>query len=186
MHPRSIAGALVFGLTLAATPLLAQSSDRYSTYDRSEYDRPEPHRDPAGYATPPGRRVVIERVAPRVVTVEWMAGRMGSREVWVGRGYRPVTLWVVDGRYYDRYDPYWERGVRRPDIRQIVVYERDGRYWRDYDGDGDHDRRDEWLAQHDRWHYDHAYDRDFDRKHREWHRRHQRDNRDWDWDGDRD
>ncbi|HEU4699067.1 MAG TPA: hypothetical protein VFS40_07805 [Gemmatimonadales bacterium] len=174
MQPRSIAGSiagsLVVGLTLLATPLVAQSGDRYSTYDR-----PVPHADPDGYATPPGRRVAprpLPRVAPRVVTVERAAPRGWARPVWVQRGYRPVTIWYVDGRYYDRYDPFWERGVRRVVVREVVVYERDGRYYRDWDRDGDWDRRDDWLRKHDDWVRKHYDDRNFDRKHREWHAKH--------------
>jgi hypothetical protein len=59
---------------------------------------------------------------------------------WVRQGYRPVTLYYVDGRYYDRW--IGGRGVR-----EIVVYERGGRYYeasehrRDHDHDRDRDYR---------------------------------------------
>jgi hypothetical protein len=46
-------------------------------------------------------------------------------------GYRPVQVWYDDDRdcYYDRYDR------SRGRLREIVIYERDGRYYRDDDRD---------------------------------------------------
>jgi hypothetical protein len=81
-----------------------------------------------GYSTyrrPPARRVVVvER--PRIVAVE-RVHRHRSHKHWVRRGYRPVTLYYWDGRYYDR------RVGHRHGVRTIVVWERDGRFYHDCD-----------------------------------------------------
>ncbi len=71
---------------------------------------------------------MVERYAPRVIVVERVRAHR-PRTYWARRGYRPVTLYYVDGRYYDRW--YGGRGVR-----EIVVYERDGRYYEACDHDG--------------------------------------------------
>ena len=75
-----------------------------------------------GYSTyrrPTARRVVVvER--PRIVVVE-RVHRHRPHKHWARRGYRPVTLYYWDGRYYDR------RVGHRHGVRTIVVWERDGR-----------------------------------------------------------
>lgn len=79
-----------------------------------------------GYSTyrrPVTRRViVVER--PRVVLVERVHRHHHGRH-WARRGYRPVTLYYRDGRYYDRHVGH-SHGVR-----EVVVWERDGRYYHD-------------------------------------------------------
>ena len=59
------------------------------------------------------------------------------------RGFRQVRVWYDAGqeRYYDRYDPY------HSGLREIVVYERDGRYYQD-DGRNDDHR---WNDRDDRY-----------------------------------
>lgn len=112
-----------------------------------------------GYSTyrhPDARRVVIvERrqprvivVAPKAIVVE-RAQAHRHREYWVRRGYRPVTLYYANGRYYDR----WVGGRG---VREIVVYERQGRY---VDPCDDHR---EFGRDYNR-HYDRDHDRDYDR-----------------------
>ena len=100
------------------------------------------------------RRVVVRRYAPRVVVVEQVRVHRG-RGWWKRHGYRPVVVYydVRHRRFYDG----WDRDRRG--IREVVVYERRGRYytaddhWRDdrrYHGDDDwrDDRRyhgdDDW------------------------------------------
>jgi hypothetical protein len=154
MNATVVAGSLLSGLILTA-PVSAQQvaahvvvrggpvsghvivDNGYSTY----------RRPPAvAYRYPEARRVVvIERPAPRVIRVERFRHHRRA-EYWVHHGYRPVTLFYIDGRYYDRW--YGGRGVR-----EIVVYERDGRYYDAWDDHRDYDHRD----------YDHRdYDRDDD------------------------
>ena len=112
--------------------------DTYSTYGRQR----------VVYRRPPVRRVVVvERTRYR-----------GQAE-WRRFGYRPVALYYVDGRYFDR-------SFNRAGLRQVVVYERDGRYFREYDQDGrydrdgydrdrhDHDRHDGDRHGHDRYNWD--------------------------------
>jgi hypothetical protein len=134
MYPRIVAGSLLAGLLAAASPAAAQDvtadvvfrggpvtgrvivGDRYSTY----------HRPPVVvYRRPVARRVVVvERYAPRVVVVERVL-RHRSPRAWARHGYRPVTLYYIDGRYYDRWADGW------PPAREIVVYELGGRFYSD-------------------------------------------------------
>lgn len=88
-----------------------------------------------GYST--YRRQVVYRRAPaRVIVVERMRQhRHHHARQWRRYGYRPVTLYYVDGRYYDRY----VRG--RQEVREIVVYERDGRFYRECDDEREWDDR---------------------------------------------
>jgi hypothetical protein len=136
MNASTIAGSIVAGLVLATTPVQAQLvaanvvvrsgpvtghvvvSNGYSTYQR---------RPVVVYRRAPERRVVVvEHYRPRVVVVERMRHHRAARH-WEKHGYRPVTLFYVDGRYYDRYDEY------RPGVVRVVVYERNGHYYRDCD-----------------------------------------------------
>ncbi len=72
------------------------------------------------------RRVVVERYAPRVIVVEHVrVHRSRGHGWWKKHGYRPVVLYydVRYGRFYDR----WHRDRRG--IREVIVYERRGRYY---------------------------------------------------------
>lgn len=60
----------------------------------------------------PGRVVVVERISHR-------------HEKNLKRGYRKVTLYYLDGRYYKRLYQ------RHPRVRAVVVYQRGGRYYLD-------------------------------------------------------
>jgi hypothetical protein len=154
MNTSIVAGSLLAALTLA-TPVHGQVAadvivrsgpiaghvvvgDGHSTYRR-----------PVAYRRTPERVIVVERYAPRIVVVERLRGHRHWRN-WRAHGYRPVTLYFRNGRYYDRDVRGWT------DVRQVVVYERDGRFYRECDDDRDHDRHDRY--DHDR--YDH--DRDWD------------------------
>lgn len=84
------------------------------------------------------RTVVVERYAPRVIVVRHIHTPRGRAHGWWKRhGYRPVVLYydVRDDRFYDR----WHRDRRG--IREIMVYERGGRYYSDYEWR--RDRRDD-------------------------------------------
>lgn len=130
MNANILMGSLLTGLVLTA-PVSAQQvsanvvvrggpvagrvfvDNGYSTYRRppvASYRRPEPR-----------RVVVVDRYAPRVIAVERVRARR-QENYWARHGYRPVTLYFADGRYYDRY-------VRGYEARQIVVYERGGRFY---------------------------------------------------------
>jgi hypothetical protein len=82
---------------------------------------------------------------------------------WRNRGYRAVTMWydVDRDRYFDRQSRY----DRRDGLREVVIYERDGRYYREQDdrrGGRGYDRR---IRDHDRGDHDrddHRYNRDRD------------------------
>src|SRR3954451_5939827 len=131
MSARIVAGSLLATL-FAAAPAAAQNvaadvlvhggsvvgrvtvGDAYARYRR----RPVVivHRRPAARPV-----VVVERYVPRVVVVERVHGHRSSR-AWARQGYRPVTLYYRDGRYYD----YWSG--RCPTAAEVVVYERGARY----------------------------------------------------------
>lgn len=136
MNASTIAGSLVAGLVLATSPVQAQLvaanvvvrsgpvsghvvvSNSYSIYQQPPV---------VVYRRAPERRVVVvERYHPRVVVVERMRHHRHKRH-WERYGYRPIPLYYVDGRYYDRYEGY------RPGVVRVVVYERDGHYYRDCD-----------------------------------------------------
>ncbi|MFL5493673.1 MAG: hypothetical protein ACJ8DC_04725 [Gemmatimonadales bacterium] len=102
--------------------------DGYSTYDRQRVI----------YRRPPVRRMVVVERAPRVLVVE--RARTRGQAEWRRFGYRPVTLYYVDGRYFDRW-------FNRAGLRQVVVYERGGRYFRECDR---HDRYDPYSYDRDR------------------------------------
>lgn len=128
----SLLSGLVFTASLSAQQIAANVYVRsgpvaghvvvengYSTYRRPVYRHPEAR-----------RVVVVERHRPRVIAVERVRVRH-ARGYWAHNGFRPVTLYYVDGRFYDR----WIDGPR---VRQIVVYERDGRFYDDCDHDRDY------------------------------------------------
>ncbi len=146
MSVKLFSAALVAGLAFLATPAQAQrvSADVVVRIgDRYPYGtRPivVPRRVPAR------RVIVVERYAPRVIIVERVRHPRGhAYGYWKKHGYRPVQIYydAAYGRYYDRYDRY------HPGLREVTVWERDGRYYRTWhDDDCDHDR-------------DHDYDRDY-------------------------
>jgi hypothetical protein len=67
-----------------------------------------------------------------VIRVERFHPRHGKH--WRRNGYRAVIVYYIDGRYYDR------AGWGHSRAHEVVVYERDGRFYRD-DRDRD-DRQD--------------------------------------------
>ena len=148
---RAVAWSLIAGLVTTAVPLHAQRVQAGVVVRSGPVAGHVVIRD--GYSTyrrPTARRVVVvER--PRIVVVE-RVHRHRSAKHWSRRGYRPVTLSYWDGRYYDR------RVAHRHDVRTIVVWERDGRYYHDcagdrhWDRDGDpHWDRDGDHRQHEHW-----------------------------------
>ena len=143
MKASVVAGSLLSGLVLVALPMQAQQvsadvvlhggpvaghvvvGDGYSTY----------HRPPIVYRRTPVRRVVVvERPARRLIVVE-SSHRRREASFWRRHGFRPVVLYYVDGRYYDR--PLWRHGTY---AREVIVYERDGRYYEDCDHADSHGR----------------------------------------------
>lgn len=76
-----------------------------------------------------GRRVAVARYAPQVVVVERGHGKYGKSARWYQRhGYRAVTLWYSQGRYFTRV--YAARGYRwGPEFVAVTVWERNGRFY---------------------------------------------------------
>ena len=111
-------------LTVAAVPLHAQRVEAGVVLHGGPVAGHVIVRD--GYSTyrrPVTRRViVVER--PRIVAVERVHRHRPARH-WSRRGYYPVTLYYWDGHYYDR------RIGHRHGVREVVVWERDGRYYHD-------------------------------------------------------
>ena len=136
MSTSIVAGSLLVALTLVA-PLHAQGvvadvavlhgsvaghvviGDGYSTYRRP---------------------VAVQRHAPvRVILIEREHRRHHRHpRHWARLGYRPVTLYFIDGRYYDRPVHRWYG------MREVVVYERGGRFYRERDDDRRWNDRDDW------------------------------------------
>jgi hypothetical protein len=132
--------ALVGALAFLPMPLAAQVRA-----DVNVHIGPRPRHEVVVVRRPPVRRVVV---APRVIVVDRMHDRgRGHRsdKWWRKHGYRPVTVYYTGGRYYDR------RLDSRDRVRAVVVYERSGRYYRDWD-----DRYDRG----DRYDRNDRYDRD--------------------------
>ncbi|MEP7176644.1 MAG: hypothetical protein ABI860_08840 [Gemmatimonadales bacterium] len=149
MKTSIVAGSLLAALTVVA-PLHGQRvaadvvvrggpvaghvvvGDGYSTYRR-----------PVVYRRAPARVIVVERVHSR---------HHRHAHQWRRHGYRPVTLYYSGGRYYDR---YVDGG---PAVREVVIYERQGRFYRECDDDDRdwNDRRDDRHQDRDR--YDRSWD----------------------------
>lgn len=138
MKTSTLAGSFLASLALIATPLNGQQvsadvtvrsgpgsghvtmGDEHSSYHRLVIVHRGPH----------GRRVVVvKRYAPRVIVVERFRHHRGKH--WKRMGYRPIVVYYIDGRYYDRLDR------RHPRVREVVVYERAGRYYRFDERDDD-------------------------------------------------
>jgi len=192
MSARPVVSALVFGLSLAAlaplSPLAAQEYRRRGADDdrQSSYVPPRTEREDVSRA--PSRRVeVVTQAQPRVLTLQRAPQRGWGRDQWVRSGYRPVTVYVVDGRYYDRYDASYWRGRPSHTVRQVVVYERAGHYYHDHDdhygygyGEAHRDWHQDYERRHREWHREHhPRERNYDRRHREWHERQRERHRDW-------
>ena len=75
-----------------------------------------------------GRRVEVARYAQQVVFIERGHGRQGKSAQWYQRhGYRPVTLYYSQGRYFNLVsgDRRYRRGGY---FLQLMVLERGGRF----------------------------------------------------------
>lgn len=164
MRSAIVVGSAAFALLLGASPVSA-SAQTVVIANRSAY-------------RPASPIVALHRVAakawPRVIVVARidLGGRgrgRGYRRAdergWRAAGYRPVTVYYVDGRYYDR----WDDRYRGHNVRQMVVYQRGGRYYRDWDDDrydGRNDRYDGRNDRYDRNDRNDRYDRNDDRDRR--------------------
>jgi hypothetical protein len=146
MRTSAVAWSLIAGFLSTAVPLHAQRVEAGVVVRSGPVAGHVVIRD--GYSTyrrPTARRVVVvER--PRIVVVE-RVHRHGRAKHWTRRGYRPVTLYYWNGRYYDRYYDRW--AGHRDAVGTIVVWERDGRYYHDCDDDRRHDY--DGDRRHDYW-----------------------------------
>ncbi|HET8650257.1 MAG TPA: hypothetical protein VFL95_09465 [Gemmatimonadales bacterium] len=91
--------------------------------------------------TPPARRVVVVERAPapreHVVVVERFRGHPRGQGYWKKRGYRPVTVYYYEGRFYDRFD-----ARAHPHATKVVIYRQGDRYYREWDKRFDRDDHD--------------------------------------------
>jgi hypothetical protein len=118
MRTTVFAGSLLSALVLLAAPLEAQRVSAHVVVHSGPVAAHVTVAD--GYSTYRPRRVVYHE-APRLIVIERV--HHGHLKHWKRHGFRPVSVYYVNGRYYDRwYGP--SRGVRR-----VVVYERGGRYY---------------------------------------------------------
>ena len=135
MRTSAVTWSLIAGLLSTAVPLHAQRVEAGVVVRSGPVAGHVVIRD--GYSTyrrPTARRVVVER--PRIVVVERVHRHRPAKH-WSRRGYRPVTLYYRDGRYYDRWAGH------RHGVRTIVVWERDGRYYHDCDDNRRHEHWDD-------------------------------------------
>ena len=143
MRTSAVTWSLIAGILSAAVPLHAQRVEAGVVVRSGPVAGHVVIRD--GYSTyrrPTARRVVVvER--PRIVVVERVHRHRPAKH-WARRGYRPLTLYYWDGRYYDRWAGH------RHGVRTIVVWERDGRYYHDCDEDRHWDRDDD-NRYHEHW-----------------------------------
>ncbi|MBA3317208.1 MAG: hypothetical protein H0T50_03850 [Gemmatimonadales bacterium] len=130
MRASAAAWSLIAGLVSTAVPLHAQRIEAGVAVGGGPVAGHLVIREGySSYRRPPARRVVVvER--PRIVVVERVHRHHSARH-WAHRGYRPLTLYYRDGRYYDRWAGH-PRGVRT-----VVVWERNGRFYEDCGDDID-------------------------------------------------
>jgi hypothetical protein len=115
-----------------------------------------------------GRRVEVARYAQQVVFIERGHGRNGKSARWYQRhGYRPVTLFYSEGRYFDLI--YANRSYRRGGLFiPVTVWERGGRFYLSAE------------ASPDRYGYSSSYDRNSSHGYAYEDNRPNGDGRDWD------
>jgi hypothetical protein len=137
MRTSVVAGSVLSGMLLVASPSQAQRVSAHVVVRSGPVAGHVVVDD--GYSTYRRRPVVYHRVAPRMVVIE-RVHRHRHAGWWRRHGFRPVTIYYVNGRYYDR----WDRHPRH--AREVVVYERDGRYYEvcDREHDRDRDHRHDW------------------------------------------
>jgi hypothetical protein len=121
MRTSAVTWSLIAGLLSTAVPLHAQRVEAGLVVRSGPVAGHVVIRD--GYST------YRRPTARRVVVVERVHRHRQARH-WTRRGYRPITLYYWDGRYYDRWVGH------RHGVQTIVVWERDGRYYHDCDEDG--------------------------------------------------
>ena len=138
---RMLFAPLALGLAVVGSPAQAQVSAGIHIVDgpiaaHILVGEPQYRRPVTVY--PRRRVVVVERYAPRVLLVERIHRGEGY---WRHRGFNRISAYYDRERdvYYDRYDRHY------PGLREVVLYERGGRYYCD---DRDQDRT--WNR-HDRW-----------------------------------
>jgi hypothetical protein len=140
MKTSVIAASLLGGLVLVASSLQAQNVSADVVLRSGPVAGHVVVGD--GYSTYRRRQVVHYRAAPRVIVIE-RVHRHRSARYWERNGFRPVTVYYVNGRYYDR----WYGNPRA--AARTVVYERGGRYYESCDYHGrdhrhGHDRHHDW------------------------------------------
>jgi hypothetical protein len=136
MRTSTVVAAMAAAVTLGAAPLHAQ------TVDAGVVIHSGPVTGHVVVGEPPP--VVVYEPAREIVVVEHIHVPHGNAHGWWKKhGYHPVT------RYYDG-DSYYARPYKGgAELREVVVYERDGRYY------------DEWQ-EHGHDHGHHGHDRDDD------------------------
>jgi hypothetical protein len=127
MNAKMLVGGIAAMLALSALPLRAQTTVEGGVVVHSgpvtagvEVGPPPPT---VVYAEPVREVIVVERLhVPRGNAYGW----------WKKHGYREVTVYSDGDRYYSR------RLDRHPGLREVVVYQREGRYYQEEDRDGHH------------------------------------------------
>jgi len=168
-----LGSVLVFTSLISSTPAVAQVSGAIVIDGgpvRGEIAVGEPVFAPRPviiYQPVYGRRMEVARYAPQVVFVERSHGRYGKPGEWYRRhGYRPVTLYYSEGRYFSLI--YADRRYRWGGaFRPVTAWERGGRFYLAAGYDNDQG----YVSSYDR-NSSHGHDRHYDRPNG--------DGRDWD------
>jgi hypothetical protein len=127
MHTKGTLGGIAALIALAGAPLQAQTSVDAGVVVQSGGTTVGGH-----VSTGPERAPVVVREPVReVIVVERMHVPRGrAKGWWRKQGYREVRVYSDGERYYSR------RVDRRPQLTEIIVFEREGRYYRWDDGHG--------------------------------------------------
>jgi hypothetical protein len=127
MHTKGTLGGIAVLIALAGAPLQAQTSVDAGVTVHSGGTTVGGH-----VSTGPERTVVVREPAREVVVVERMDVPHGRAHGWWRKqGYREVRVYSDGERYYPH-------RVEHRELTEVVVYERQGRYYRWDDGDHDH------------------------------------------------
>ncbi len=142
MQTKLTLGGIALLATLVVAPLRAQTSVDAGVTVHSGGTTVGGH---VNTGSPPPVVVVREPMREVIVVEHIHAPRGHAKGWWRKRGYREIRVYS-DGESY-----YAHRIERRPGLREVVVFEREGRYyrWDDEDRDdggkhehGHHDRDD--------------------------------------------
>jgi hypothetical protein len=134
-------GGIALMVVLGAMPVSAQTSVDAGVEVHSGGTSVGGH---VSTGSPPPTVIVREPVREVIVVERRQMPRGRAKGWWRRQGYREVRVYSDGDSYYGR------RIERRPGLREVVIYEREGRYYRwDEGDDGDRGRGREHEHEHE-------------------------------------